>query len=150
MLFINPYHALYYELIYRTGVGGLFENWRSTLAEVASANSVALIDFSGYSSFSTELFNLNSWNSKILKWFWEPAHFREELGNLMLLKMLGGRKEDTDAMNNFGIQLDSELVRTAITQFRNQRMRFLSDHKEIESYLEDIISRARSDIPLCK
>jgi len=42
-----------------------------------------------------------------LRWFWEPAHYKAEMGDIMLAEMLASNCVDTTS-GKFGIRLDSK------------------------------------------
>lgn len=84
VIFINPYHAEYLLLIDAAGLWPLFEMWKRRLAQLARAEGVDLWDFSGFDRYSTESVDALPARGTSLDWFWEPAHYRRELGDLML------------------------------------------------------------------
>jgi hypothetical protein len=88
VLFINPYHADYLVTINDTGHWENFEQWKRTLTQIAEQQNVALWDFSTLDSYASETPPAPGDKRSILRWFWEPAHYRKELGDLMLKQML--------------------------------------------------------------
>lgn len=89
ILFINPYHADYLSAIYRHDLWPQFEAWKYRLLEIAAEFRVELWDFSGLDEFNTEPAPAIGDKSARLKWFWEPAHYKKEVGDQMLDQMLG-------------------------------------------------------------
>jgi len=95
VLFINPYHADYLDVIWRAGLWGLFEDWKRRLLTLSlEAGAEALWDFSQLNEFTTETPPPAGNRDSSLKWFWEPAHYRAGLGELMLQEMLGRGPRD--------------------------------------------------------
>ena len=47
-----------------------------------------------------------------MQWFWEPAHYKKELGELLLTRMLNQERttQDEPATNAFGILLTQENI----------------------------------------
>ena len=88
ILFINPYHADYLAALDLSGRWSQFEFWKRKLVEIAEELDVELWDFSGINSLSTEPAPKPREKDTQLQWFWEPAHYRREYGDLMLTKML--------------------------------------------------------------
>ena len=88
VLFINPYHADYLLTLELAGRWPQFESWKRQLASLADDFSVELWDFSGINLLSTEQVPAPGDKKTTLKWFWEPAHYRMEYGDLMLSRML--------------------------------------------------------------
>ncbi len=88
VLFINPYHADYLLTLDLAGHWPQFESWKRQLAGLASEFSIELWDFSGINALSMEQAPVPEDKQTTLEWFWEPAHYRMEYGDLMLGSML--------------------------------------------------------------
>lgn len=88
-LFINPYHADYLSAIYRHNLWPEFEAWKIRLLEITDLHQIELWDFSGLSDYNTEITPKRGDKSTTLKWFWEPAHYKKEIGDKMLNTLLG-------------------------------------------------------------
>jgi hypothetical protein len=90
ILFINPYHVDYLETVWRAGLWPLFEDWKRRLLRLAAdGGAEALWDFSLLNDYTTEAPPPPGDRQATLHWFWEPAHYKAELGELMLREMLG-------------------------------------------------------------
>lgn len=86
--FINPYHADYLQAIWDAGLWPLFDAWKRNLVALVTAEGAAkLWDFSLLTPYSTEE-SPHPGSDAPLAWFWEPSHYKSELGELMLLEML--------------------------------------------------------------
>lgn len=85
IFFINPYHASYLHTIAQNKQWENFQLWKYTLVQYLSQqdHKIKLWDFSGFSEFVNEKVTLTK-SSQIMDWYWEPAHYRKELGDLML------------------------------------------------------------------
>jgi hypothetical protein len=91
VVFINPYHAQYLEGINEAGYGPLFARWKQALADlVRRKQDVALWDFALLNSYTNEAPPSKGDKRNMLSWFLEPAHYRKELGDLLLRTMLHG------------------------------------------------------------
>ena len=88
ILFINPYHADYLLLIEQAGKWPLLEGWKRELVHVAERHQVPLWDFNVLEPRTSEPPPAAGDRKTILQWFWEPAHYRKELGDVMLATML--------------------------------------------------------------
>ncbi|WP_417317446.1 hypothetical protein [Emcibacter sp.] len=87
-IFINPYHIQYLQVIERAGLWGEFEKWKMALTTFEDyGDGVNIVDFSRITPYHTEPV-LNAGKTP-LNWFWEPAHYRRELGDLMVRRLLG-------------------------------------------------------------
>jgi len=102
VLFINPYHVTYLNLLNDLGYWTDFLNWKARIANLIGT-LVPVYDFSGLNKFTTEQINLNKPKTE-MKWFWEPAHYKKELGELMLPILINSNIE-------LNLNLDSEIVR---------------------------------------
>jgi hypothetical protein len=90
-LFTNPFHDLYWQLLRDQGHMPIYEDWRRSIEDLASRhkdNSVVLWDFSMDSAYLHEPVPASGIKSGALQWFWEPAHYRQQLGDLMIEAML--------------------------------------------------------------
>ncbi|RTZ75278.1 MAG: hypothetical protein DSZ02_03575 [Gammaproteobacteria bacterium] len=88
-LFINPYHESYLDIIEASGHQPAFQEWKVRLAELAQDHGTALWDFSLRNSITGEDVPDTGGKKSIMRWFWEPAHYRKTFGDLMLSLMLG-------------------------------------------------------------
>lgn len=84
-LFINPYHRDYYVTLAQHDLLTSFDDWRALMAERFS-HQVDFCDFTalGYDKSDNRL------NKSELAFFWEPAHYKKELGDIMLPQIVKG------------------------------------------------------------
>jgi hypothetical protein len=90
-LFTNPFHESFWDLMRSQGHMPAYNDWISavgTLVRKHPDGSVTLWDFSRDSAYIHETVPAAGVRSGPLKWFWEPAHYRRELGDLMVNAML--------------------------------------------------------------
>jgi len=118
-IFINPYHYSYLHVLSDQGQWQNFLTWKEGLTSfVHEVNStyddfeVNLWDFSGFNSIINEAVPLDMPKNNML-WFWEPAHYRKELGEKILARMLAKDK----SMNiDFGRRLLQENIQAYISE----------------------------------
>jgi hypothetical protein len=92
-LFINPYHARYYRAIDKSGLSDSFNSWQIDLAKIAEQNSrLTFRNFTHFGNYDQEVVPGLGIKGKPLKWYWEPAHYRQELGDKMLESLLRQEK----------------------------------------------------------
>ncbi|NOQ15587.1 MAG: hypothetical protein GQ581_00850, partial [Methyloprofundus sp.] len=122
-LFINAYHYTYLETIKNAGYWSQFEQFKRSLAETVQKygnNKVALWDFALYSNYTVAAVPQKNASKTALHWFWEPAHYKAELGELMLADMFAkpcvATKKDP-----VGIKLNTIDMNTHLLQQQNQR-----------------------------
>jgi hypothetical protein len=104
---IYPYHAQIMALFEQTGLAPLFEQWKTLLAAQVDALRAAhpqaritLWDFSGYAPYQCEAIPAKGDRQAQTRWYWEAGHFKAELGNIMLARMLGNAAD-----GSFGYRL---------------------------------------------
>ena len=107
-IFINPYHYTYLDRIKEFGYWNEFEKFKQRLKEVVmtySSKQVELWDFALYSPYTMESVPNKRHKNSNLRWFWEPAHYKSALGDIMLAEMLASNCVDTN-LGRSGIRLD--------------------------------------------
>ena len=107
VVFINPYHVQYLDRIREAGYSQLLSQWKQALAALISQkDGVALWDFAMVDRYTTETPPPKGDRRNMLSWFLEPAHYRKELGDLVLRTMLAGTSCTLDAqMPAAGVRL---------------------------------------------
>ena len=111
VFFINPYHSSYLHTIAEQGQWTNFQLWKQTLVQYLNqmqGSNFNLWDFSGGSNFVNESVPIATYK-KQMQWFWEPAHYRKELGDIMLNNMLN--ETETQSL---GIQLTIDNIENII------------------------------------
>ena len=115
-VFFSPMHARQLEAIRVAGLFPVFERWkRDVVAAVEQVNHgmvegqrpVPLWDFSGYNSITTEAVPLAG-AGKRMKWYWESSHYKKEVGELVLQRMLRPDAAVISVPSDFGVWLNSE------------------------------------------
>ena len=91
ILFINPYHVDYFRIIHAAGLWTELENWKRHITRIAGDFGVPLWDFNSVDAFSSEAPPAQGKRGTSISWYWEPAHYKREMGELMLAKLLGRR-----------------------------------------------------------
>lgn len=143
ILFINPYHVDYLSLIAVTGKWHLFEQWKRDLAAVATEKAVPLWDFNSIDSYSTGAPPAAGNHKDHLPWFWEPAHYRKELGDLMLAKMEGTNCKVTGGSAPLGTLLSETTIDTHLDVLRRGMADFRHTHAERYAILSRLASKAQ-------
>lgn len=100
-LFISPYHLSYLHLLDDLGMTEDFLAWKRNLLDIVAGSDgdVELWDFSGPSDFIQEPVPVGS--RQAMQWYWEPAHYRRELGDFILEALATGGSQ-----SGFGVRLD--------------------------------------------
>jgi hypothetical protein len=114
ILFLPPSHALFQEALYPRSE---LRKYRSDclidlVLSIERLNAAAprqppieLWDFTGFTEWHTEPFPTAT-VSRTLRWHWDAVHFRDELGDIVLDRMLGDAREPAE----LGARLSSETL----------------------------------------
>jgi hypothetical protein len=133
--FINPYHASYLHTIVENNQWGNFQLWKQTLVQYLNqiqGNDYALWDFSGASRFINEAVPLSNPKTQ-MQWFWEPAHYRKELGDIMLMNLFTERHDKHDS---FGQQLTLNNITDLLKQDKKSLQKHLGEWKGLQLGLQ--------------
>jgi hypothetical protein len=93
-LFTNPFHEKFWEMLENEGHMPLYEEWTKSIENLVKkheGDSVVFWNFSEDSPYIHETIPTGRARSGPLQWFWEPAHYREQLGALMINAVLSDR-----------------------------------------------------------
>ena len=119
VLFINPYHLDYLKIIHAKEHWKAFESWKHRLTAVAHEADVELWDFSVIDERTMEAVPPRGNRRKIMQWFWEPAHYRRELGDVMLSRMLD-RPCTFEETGHFGHRLLPQTIDARLAEARKK------------------------------
>jgi hypothetical protein len=136
-LFINPYHAEYLTSIAVAGLWPLFEEWKRRLAIIASeAGDVPFWDFSAFDRHSTEPVAGLSPTGEALTWFWEPAHYRKELGDIMLANLWRPECANSTTVEPFGTRLTGDNISRHLAVQRRAKDAYVKANPDIVRRLQ--------------
>ncbi len=118
-LFINPYHYSYLHTLADKGQWQNFMLWKQLVQQyiASQSSSIALWDFSGFNEVINEAVPLDKPKS-YMQWFWEPAHYKRELGERMLATLLLDKND---------IKFGQRLTETSLAEATNQEARALNN-----------------------
>ncbi len=95
----------------QTGHIGLFFKWKTELvnelAKIGYFDHSKLLDFSGFNQFTLE--SVPNRRGQLMRWYWEPSHYRKELGEIILAQILRENSEFQLAPGNLAKRLDKEI-----------------------------------------
>ena len=130
IMFLSPIHVKLMEGIHESGLYGEFEDWIRMIVDIAykSENrledyqNVSVWSFCGYNSITTDPFP-ESPLDKEMQWYFEASHYRPEVGDMVLYRMLGsaggGVPED------FGALLTPKNINVSLERMRLEREAYL-------------------------
>jgi hypothetical protein len=125
VLLIHPYHADYLEMLHQLGLWSSFEDWKRAVVRLVAAEredtglSVRLVDFSGYHQFAIERVPPPEDTQTDMQWYWEPGHYKSNLGGHMLARLYGNERD-------FGVDLDERSVEADLDAIRAARGTYMS------------------------
>ena len=137
---ISPNHARFLEVIHAAGLWDIYEEWKKMLvftikteANKSGKSEFKLWDFSGYDMYNSEDVPLKNEN-KAMEWFWEPSHYKAELGTLILNRILIPMKNSNEKYPNYGVLLTSQNIKSHLEKIRAERLIYINSHHD--DYLE--------------
>ncbi len=121
---IAPAHV---SLLEKFDASGYWPDWlagQRRLVELAEtlnlqhpdALPVMIWSFNGITAYTNEPIPSLDDTTTRLKWFWDPGHFRKELGDLMLQRTFGA-EDQTEAL--FGVRLAPESIERYLSDLRD-------------------------------
>ena len=128
VLFVNPYHSDYLVQIETSGKWKAFEEWKRQLTAAAEEYAVPLWDFNAFDLYSTEAPPPPNDRQSMLDWYWEPAHYRAELGDLMLEAMLDRSCGRRSNFPQFGVRITSVTLQRHLDALRSDMNRFVNEN----------------------
>lgn len=138
-IIIYPYHAEIRMMIERLGLGQLFADWKRIIvgiAEKSTAQSgqVQVWDFSGIAPETQEDIPARGDRTTHLRHYWEAGHFKKELGDAMIDRMLGKQSD-------FGIKLDSRNIESWLAEDRLRVQSLLNTSSPTLREVEDLFAQ---------
>ena len=153
LLYIHPYHAHILESYRIAGLWPLFEEWKRGVVEMLEADARAhpgapafvLWDFSGYNEITTERVPAASDGGRVMKYYWEAGHYRREVGEVMLARMLGnGGEHGRTPEAAFGARLGVQNIDGHLAAIRDARRRYADTRVDEIAALETIAQSIRA------
>ncbi len=139
-LVIYPYHAEIRMMIERLGMGKLFADWKRIVVGIAEkatdqGKNVQVWDFSGVGPETLEAIPARGDRKTHLTNYWEAGHFKKELGDLMLDRLLGKQ-------NGFGIKLDSRNIESWLVEDRRRVQALLDSSSPLVHEVDGLVASA--------
>ena len=147
--FISPIHARQQEALDAMVLYKTFERWKRDIVTVVAALNnepradgprIALWDFSGFNSVTTEPVP-SSGSQESTRWYWESSHFKRELGDIVLARMLAS--DSTSAPADFGVLLSPEMIDRHLADIEDARRQY---HRDQPQEIADIARLLRQSV----
>jgi hypothetical protein len=147
-LLISPVHARLLIALEAAGLWPAFEAWKrglvETLAEEAAEapgrEPFPLTDFATFHPFAREPVPPEGDTDSAMRWFWDSSHYKVELGDRMLDRVLGGPESGPA---DFGVRLAPEGLEGHLARVRAERDRYRELHPEEMAEIEAAAREAR-------
>jgi hypothetical protein len=144
--FISPTHAVQCEVLRVAGLWTDFEQWKQQLVALVEQDAkrhpgepvLPLWDFSGYNSITTEAVPAAKDSSARMQWYWESSHYRKELGDRVLDRVLGYQAPSRTIPTDFGIRLNPENVSEHLANIRRNAVSYRVAHPKQISEIEQL------------
>jgi len=127
-LYVNPTHAMTIDGLYWASKGQQYEAWLASLAAMGgrlrkAGCDVRLYDFAGFNGVTSEAVP-RSGDRAPMRNYWEPSHYRDQVGAAILSRLDGGPA----AADGFGAELLPGTVAAYIAQLRARRSGYQASH----------------------
>jgi hypothetical protein len=122
VLFINPLHADFLDVLYDSGHWPEFEQWKTSLVSIADKYGVDLWDFTDYDPFSTST-EVAPEDLGSLRWYWEPSHYKARLGHKMISQFIPSCADDISG-DKVGMKLSVDNLSSHLQSIRMNRMKY--------------------------
>jgi hypothetical protein len=150
VLYVPPYHARMLENHRLIGIWPLFEEWKRALVRVVEdaralpgSGTVELWDFSGYTEYTSERVPGPSEKGRQMRWYWEDGHYKRELGEEVLARVMGGKGVDASQALAFGVKLDAQNVDGHLAAIQLDRQKYAETHRDEITALEELAQSLR-------
>lgn len=140
-LFINPYHVHYLSLIELSGNWPLFEQWKRTLVRIAGEHDEVLWDFNTVDAYSTEMPPAAGERHTAMQWYWEPAHYKATLGELMIAQMTGRQCAGIASAPGLGEPMNGTNIDRHLDQLRANLADYWQRHPQEPALLRALFPR---------
>jgi hypothetical protein len=136
-IYITPGHAHQLEMTAASGDWRRLEKAKRELVAYLAADAqryphqpaIPLWDFSGYSSITTESLPPHGGNAE-MRYYWDSSHFKENVGDWVLDRMLSGPSHQRRPPADFGVQLFSTNIDRVLDGIGAARAEYVRTHAE--------------------
>lgn len=151
-LVVYPYHGQVLALFESSGLWPVFDDWKlqvtreiTVLRQRFPSASIKFFDFSGYSSQSCERIPTAGDRKTETRWYWEGGHFKKELGEMMMKRILSGPGNDSAELSGsrFGAELEQQNVPANRQRIVEERTRCLRAYPELFEDSANLIAASK-------
>jgi len=144
-VYINPTHAMTLDALYWRGKWPAMERWQRELADLferhrTSGCDAAIVDFSGFNRITTEPVP-QAGGRESMTYYWEPSHYRVEVGQQVLARLAGGGA----AADDFGVDLVPQTVALHQARQRGARDRYHLEHARETALVRQVVEQVAAE-----
>lgn len=152
LLYIHPYHAHMLEGYRIAGLWPSFEEWKRALVKILAEDATAhpgtapleLWDFSGYNEITIERVPTQSEKGRMMRWYWDPGHYKREAGEFVLARMLESSSDDGPAPAAFGTKLNEQNIDSHLKAISAGQRQYEAARRDEVATLEDLAQSIRA------
>jgi hypothetical protein len=152
-LFIDPVHARMLLAMQYVGLWPLYEEWKRRIVQILAEESresgkpaFSLWDFSGFNTVTTETVPPAGDLKTLVKWFWEPAHYKKETGDLILDRVLRYEARARLIPDDFGILLTRENLDNVLMTDSVKGKAYVQREPADATLVRSVVNDATADI----
>ncbi len=150
-LIIHPAHAWQWQTLWLSDLWSRFETMKYQMVEInaqeasrASLQPYPIWDFSG--SYGPALEPVPTKQSALMHWFWEPAHYKQTLGDLILDRVFEEKSSSDAAFTDFGARLDSGGLEPHLAKLRGFQEVYATNHPIDMAKIQSIVNEAQNSL----
>lgn len=150
-ILISPAHARQWELVASTGLWDQWETWKKEAVrlneEVArwyKQKPFPLWDFSGYNTYTTEPLPVLGDKKTMMQWYWESSHYRKELGDLVLNRVMNHGDPERQIADDFGVLLTTRNLEAHLNTIREGHRQYKRQHPDEVAEIDELVRKYRT------
>lgn len=138
-VYVNPTHAMSLDALYWAGKWPAMEQWQRQLATMFERHrdrgcDARIVDFSGFNHITTEPIP-QAGGYEAMTYYWEPSHYRVNVGRLILAQLAGSSAAAAD----FGVELVPQTVALHHARQRGARDRYHTEHPHETALVRQVV-----------
>jgi hypothetical protein len=141
----SPCHVTQWETLAIANLWDKWEEWKRELVTIneqesknAGKTAFPLFDFSRYNDVTTEAIPTLGEKETEMVWYWDPSHYKKELGDLVLNQVFGLPTQRTVVPDNFGLLLTTNNIERDLEKIRQDRKSYEVNHPEEVAIIQAI------------
>ncbi len=111
---VLPTHVIFFQRLIVSGKWQMYLDWIGDLSAMVErqnqkfpGNPVTLWDFCSDTKYTTEKYPTGEETATHMRWYWDPGHFKKELGDLVIDRLTGFPPSAGEDISDFGVRLDA-------------------------------------------